>query len=288
MIKNLNGLHETVTYRTDTQICLHYNENSECYPPHWHTPFELIMPTENFYRVRCGETEYLIQPGEILIICPGILHELFAPEHGKRIIFQPNLGQLRTKELELLTSMIRPAILITPESFPQIYARVHRMMLEIKNAYFSDAPFTETTIYARFLEILVLVGRSHAENTQQRFDARNAKQKEYMDKFLAICHYINEHFTENLTLEEVASLAGFSKYHFTRLFRQYADTSFYKYLNQRRIDHAKTLLLDPGLSVIEVALASGFSSLSAFLRMFKLLNHCTPTEYRSMYRDSDL
>ena len=184
--------------------------------------------------------------------------------------------------------MIRPAILITPESFPQIYARVHRMMLEIKNAYFSDAPFTETTIYARFLEILVLVGRSHAENTQQRFDARNAKQKEYMDKFLAICHYINEHFTENLTLEEVASLAGFSKYHFTRLFRQYADTSFYKYLNQRRIDHAKTLLLDPGLSVIEVALASGFSSLSAFLRMFKLLNHCTPTEYRSMYRDSDL
>ncbi|MFR2956682.1 MAG: helix-turn-helix domain-containing protein, partial [Lachnospiraceae bacterium] len=192
------------------------------------------------------------------------------------------------KELELLTSMIRPAILITPESFPQIYARVHRLMLEIKNAYFSDAPFTETTIYARFLEILVLVGRSHAENTQQRFDARNAKQKEYMDKFLAICHYINEHFTENLTLEEVASLAGFSKYHFTRLFRQYADTSFYKYLNQRRIDHAKTLLLDPGLSVIEVALASGFSSLSAFLRMFKLLNHCTPTEYRSMYRDSDL
>ena len=172
MIKNLNGLHETVTYRADTQICLHYNENSECYPPHWHTPFELIMPTENSYRVRCGETEYLIQPGEILIICPGILHELFAPEHGKRIIFQPNLGQLRTKELELLTSMIRPAILITPESFPQIYARVHRMMLEIKNAYFSDAPFTETTIYARFLEILVLVGRSHAENTQQRFDAR--------------------------------------------------------------------------------------------------------------------
>ena len=74
------------------------------------------------------------------------------------------------------------------------------MMLEIKNAYFSDAPFTETTICARFLEILVLVGRSHAENTQQRFDARNAKQKEYMDKFLAICHYINEHFTENLTL----------------------------------------------------------------------------------------
>ena len=158
-------------------------------------------------------------------------------------------------------------------------------MLEIRDEYFSEDPYSESAIYARFLEILVSVGRCQAELTRHSFDAKNNKQKEYMDKFLYICNYINEHFTENLTLEQMASLAGFSKYHFTRLFRQYADTSFYKYLNRKRIDYAKSLLLDPDLSVIEVALASGFSSLSAFLRMFKLINHCTPTEYRNMYED---
>ena len=287
MIKHLTGIHETVAYRPDTQICL-YNNNDEAedYPPHWHTPFEIIMPTENSYRVLCGQQEYQIRESDILIIAPGTMHQLFAPEHGTRIIFQPALSQIGIRELELLTSRLTPAILITPESFPQIHAQVHRLMLEIRDEGIpGEDPYSESAIYARFLEILVSVGRCQAELTRHSFDAKNNKQKEYMDKFLYICNYINEHFTENLTLEQMASLAGFSKYHFTRLFRQYADTSFYKYLNRKRIDYAKSLLLDPDLSVIEVALASGFSSLSAFLRMFKLINHCTPTEYRNMYED---
>ena len=81
----------------------------------------------------------------------------------------------------------------------------------------------------------------------------------------------------------MASQAGFSKYHFSRLFKQYTDSTFYKYLNQKRIEFAKTLLQDPGVSVTEVAFKSGFSSLSAFLRMFELMNNCTPTEFREMY-----
>ena len=51
----------------------------------------------------------------------------------------------------------------------------------------------------------------------------------------------------------------------------------------KRIEHAQKLLANPGISVTEVALNSGFSSLSAFIRMFKLINHCTPTEYRNMF-----
>ena len=112
-------------------------------------------------------------------------------------------------------------------------------------------------------------------------------EPEYMEKFLFITDYISNHFSENLTLEAVASLAGFSKYHFARLFKQYTNSSFYKFLNQKRIEYAKSLLLDPELAVTEVAAQSGFSSLSAFLRMFKQLNLCTPTEFRSMY-DSQL
>ena len=101
--------------------------------------------------------------------------------------------------------------------------------------------------------------------------------------FILVTDYINNHFAEDLSLEGVASQAGFSKYHFSRLFKQYTDSTFYKYLNQKRIEFAKTLLQDPGVSVTEVAFKSGFSSLSAFLRMFKLMNNCTPTEFREMY-----
>lgn len=109
-----------------------------------------------------------------------------------------------------------------------------------------------------------------------------------MEKFILITDYINNHFAEDLSLETVASQAGFSKFHFSRLFKQYTDSTFYKYLNQKRIEFAKSLLQDPGVSVTEVAFKSGFSSLSAFLRMFKLMNNCTPTEFREMYDPTKL
>lgn len=287
LIENLVGLHETVNYRKDMQIRLHNNDICENYPPHWHTPFELIMPTQSGYTVRCDDKEYVLQEGDIIIICPGIIHELFSPPEGVRIIFLVSLAQIDLQELDLVISMISPAILISPEKSPSIHGKIHQLMLEIKEEYFHNLPYTESFIYSKFLEILVLVGRYHAEIAQQNFEAKNNKQQEYMEKFLFICNYINEHYAEQLTLEEVASLAGFSKYHFTRLFKQYADTSFYKYLNQKRIAHAKHLLVDKKLSVLEIALQCGFSNLSSFLRMFKLLTGFTPTELRRMY-DGDL
>ncbi len=283
MIENLTGLHETVNYRPDTQMRLYNNDEAENYPPHWHTPFELIMPTEGTYRVLCGGIDRTLQEGDIILICPGVVHELFAPPKGVRIIFQPSLSQIDLKELDIIVSIITPAILITPDEHPQIHDRIRRLMLEIRDEYLSSSPYAESFIYSKFLEILVYVGRYYAEIARNNFEAKNSKQKEYMEKFLFICNYINEHFAENLTLEDVASLAGFSKYHFTRLFRQYADTSFYKYLNQKRIAHAKNLLINQNLSVIEVALQSGFSNPSSFLRMFKLSTGCTPTEFRKMY-----
>ena len=262
---------------------LYNNDEYENYPPHWHTPFELIMPTQSTYKVLCGDNEYNLEQGDIILICPGVIHELLAPPQGVRIIFQPSLTQFDLNELDVIVSMITPCVLITPDKHPQIHQQIQKLMVEIRDEYFSSSPYTESFIYSKFLEIMVYVGRYYAEIAQNNFDAKNTKQKEYMEKFLFICNYINEHFAEDLTLEDVASLAGFSKYHFTRLFKQYADTSFYKYLNQKRIAHAKNLLINQHLSVIEVALQSGFSNLSSFLRMFKLATGCTPTEFRKMY-----
>lgn len=283
MIHNLSGIHETVDYKTDTQVCLYYNDEAENYPPHWHPSFEVIMPVVNDYRVLCGYNNYHIREGEILIICPCMIHELFAPETGERIIFQPGLSHIKLKELDLITSLLSPAILITREEYPQIYDQIHRLMLEIKEEYMHFTSYSEISIISKFLEILVNIGRNHKTFNQQNPDHSTYHQKEYMEKFLFITDYIGNHFSENLTLEGVAALAGFSKYHFARLFRQYTDCSFYKFLNQKRIEYAKSLLLDPQISVTEVAVQSGFSSLSAFLRMFKQMNLCTPTEFRSMY-----
>ena len=104
------------------------------------------------------------------------------------------------------------------------------------------------------------------------------------DFFRQLCTFIDTHCEEDLSLDQIASLAGFSKYHFTKLFHHYTGESYYHYLSRQRIALSTRLLTNPQYTITEVALNSGFTSMSAFLRMFHQLEHCTPTEYRRCHQ----
>lgn len=283
MIENLKGIHETVNYKEYTNIRLYDNTEAEDYPAHWHTPLEIIMPLTSPYTVVFNTHITELQPGEIIFICPGVIHSLKAPKVGRRIIFQAELPMFNEiKELESILTLLNPTFLITPKTFPTIHDRLYHSILEIMDEYKQDLLLAETKIYSMLLEMFALIGRNHSEQVSFP-DMANIRQKKYTEKFIFICSYISSHCTEDLTLEEVASLVGFSKYHFARLFKQFANMSFYKYVNKKRIATAETLLINHQLSITEVALRSGFSSPSAFIRMFKIIKSCTPTEFRQMY-----
>jgi len=284
MIENLKGMHETVNYKKDTNLRLYNNEQAEEYPMHWHTPIEIIMPVENVYSVIAGSRTIIIEPDDIIFICPGVIHALKAPASGSRIIFQAEISMFHSiHEFEAILSIMSPVFKISKNDTPAIYQKIHNLVLQINEEYNrANNVLMETVIYEKLLNIFILVGRNYTHNLRHN-DAGYQKHKEYTEKFVSICNYINEHCTEDLSLEEISSIAGFSKYHFTRLFKQFTTTTFYRYLNQKRIEHAQNMLAYPGIPVTEVALSSGFQSLSAFIRMFKLINQCTPTEYRNMF-----
>ena len=286
MIENLKGIHETVNYKQDTRIRLYVNHDCEHYPVHWHAPMEVLCPLEDSYDAICNQQNFHLRTGDILFICPGTLHDLPAQEHGTRIIFQADCAMLNSiKELETILTLMSPAHLITPERFPDVYPKLHRLMLEIRDEYVSGHTLSESAIYARLIEMLVLIGRNYAWERSRQY-GRAAKRQEYNEKLLAACDYISAHCAEELTLEQVAGSAGFSKYHFDRLFKQYTDCSFYQYLSQKRIACAERLLIDPDITITEAAYRSGFSSISSFIRMFKAVKGCTPSSFRTMYQMS--
>lgn len=282
MIENLHGIQETVNFKADTNIRLYSNTDCEAYPSHWHTPMEIIMPLENQYRVTCCNELYTLREGDVLVINPGIIHSMEA-DAGRRLIFQADFTLLYgIRELEATMSIISPALLITAEDLPEIHEQIQNLMMEISDEYFADAPLSEAAIYAKLIEIFVLIGRSYSPNARN-FNNSISKQREYTERFLYICNYISEHYSEDLTLDYVAGISGFSKYHFSRLFKQFTNLSFYKYLNKKRIENAEKLLMDQELTITEIALQCGFSSLSAFIRMFKIIKNCTPTEFKTIY-----
>lgn len=284
MIESLNGIFETVIYKQSTSLKLYDNDVYEDYPPHWHATMEIIMPTENIYTVECGNQTYVLQEGDIAIICPGCVHALYAPRMGRRIIFQPDIVSLRfMKDIEPLLNILSPLIVITSEEFPAIHGRLCELLLEVRDEYLRTvSSFSEVIIYSKLLEMISLIGLSYVHHTENRYDMSGQK-KEYMEKFLKICDYIEVHCSEDLNLDDIANMCGFSKFYFSRLFKQFTNVSFYKYVNRKRIAKATELLTKPENSITDVALNCGFSSLSSFIRMFKIIKGCTPTEFRNMY-----
>lgn len=285
MIEVLNGIKETVVYKDLPGFKVHDNTDYEAYPDHWHTPIEIIMPIENSYDIATKREVITVQEGDLLLINSGVIHGMPSAIHGERLILQADFSLLHNvADIESTLSTIPQALLLSPATAPAIHEQLKVLMLEIYREYFSDTILISASIYAKLLEMLVLIGREYA-GKRNALDTASGKPKEHTEKFMSVCSYIHEHCTEDLCLDDAAALTGFSKYHFSRLFKNFTGVSFYKYLNKKRIEHAEKLLVDPGLSITEVALQSGFSSLSAFIRMFKLIKDCTPTEFRNLYED---
>ena len=284
MLPELHGLQEKVIFDSPTGLLLHDNKLQEDYPRHWHSAYEIIMPLHNSYTVICNDQVYLLEERDILFIFPGCLHSLKAPNEGERLILQANYNQIyHIQELDATLAPLAPVFHLTPSLNPKIHAEIYGLLLHMKEEATSSTPLHGPMMLSYFIQILVLLGRYLNPSTSKQ-KSSNTKEKEYAEQFIAICTYINEHCTEDLTLDFIASLSGFSKYHFTRLFKLFANVSFYKYLNQQRIHYAEKLLLDDQLTVTEIALRSGFGSLSSFIRMFNIIKGCSPTEFRNMYR----
>ncbi|MBR1892420.1 MAG: helix-turn-helix domain-containing protein [Lachnospiraceae bacterium] len=290
MIENLNGIFETVNCKQRTTLKLYDNDEYEDYPMHWHPAVEIVMPTESGYTLMFTNNKKVeLKEGDICIICPCTIHAIFAPPKGRRIIFQLNSSNLRfMKDIEVLMSVMSPYTVITPENFGDIHADLRRYMEEIKEEYMAGDSFSEVNIYSKVLNMLVLIGKSYAKKTDEEAMEKTAVQDEYIEKMLEICNYIDKHCGEVLKLDNIADMSGFSKFYFERIFKQITGKSFYKYVNYKRISKAEELLVEPDNSVTDVALNCGFSSISSFIRMFKLQKGCTPTEFKSMYTKDNL
>ena len=96
--------------------------------------------------------------------------------------------------------------------------------------------------------------------------------------------YIDNHFKENLRLDELAALAHLNKYYLSHAFQKEFGTSPISYLISRRIQESRYLLTDTDHSLSQIAHILGFSSLSYFSQSFRRLEGISPMEYRRQYR----
>jgi len=97
-------------------------------------------------------------------------------------------------------------------------------------------------------------------------------------------HYIEGHFLENPSLEELAKNVNLSPSYFSKLFKKSMGSTYSTYLNCIKIEHARVLLVNTNLSVGEIAGLCGFSNGNYFCDVLKKYDKISPKDFRKQYR----
>ena len=111
------------------------------------------------------------------------------------------------------------------------------------------------------------------ENKQSR--------NEYVRRIHKVQDYIESNIDSSLSIEELADVAGFSKYHFHRIFKGIVDEPLSRYVNRLKLERATNLLTyRSDMTITDIAYHFGFTDSAVFSRTFKNYYGVSPSQYR--------
>lgn len=252
------------------------------HPCHYHEDIEFLYAVRGHLAYSVNGALVRIGEGEGIFVNSRHLHYGFS-EDGTNC--------------EFFCVLINPVLLSV---LPYIEREYIRPLMENKS--FSHLRLSPEVPWQR--EILELLRRAYAVYQRQeqgfvlelqscfyviwsrlfREMPKNTDDSDRQDTKLTILRnmvcYLQDHYTEKLSLKDIAAAGHVSESSCCRLFQKYLNRSPVAFLNECRLDAACTLLRDTDLSVTEVANRTGFNGASYFTEQFHRQYDCTPSQYR--------
>lgn len=276
----LQGKQEYVTYVEHSSIRVWPSEVSGHYDNHMHSAVEIILPYRGVAVYHLPEKEYRVEPGEVLIVPSGCPHALTESEGMGRylLLFEPN-PLYALQDIPGINPMTQTPVYLRDQS--ELQDRVSQLLMQVVDCYFRKEPMWNTECYSYLLQMYAVLGREYLRvNAVQEPAGHRSIDPEIMNSAIT---FINEHYMDDISLEAVARFTGFSKYYFSRSFKDFFGVSFSSYLTVKRVNAAASLLTRSNQSIREIAMAAGFGSVATFNRIFREQKNCTPSQYRAIY-----
>ena len=276
----LQGRREYVTYLDDSSIRIWYSDIPWRYETHDHSAVEILLTLEGMVTYTIEDKIYQVRKGEILIVPPDTLHSLSMGEGSSRYLFLFESDAIMAmRDLKVMASYFHKPFHLRDGS--DAHVRIRELLLRAREAYEKREMMWNTMCYSCILRVYATLGQRYLSGIKPRTgDNMRNMDSEVIN---AVMTYINNHYREELSLEDVARFAGFSRYYFSRSFKRQTGYSFKDYLCQKRLQVAMDLLIRTNRSMRDVAIESGFGSVATFNRVFREKKGCTPTQYRAIY-----
>ena len=253
---------------------------------HWHEEMEITFIQEGTSDYKVGKEEFKANAGDIILIPPYCTHSA-CEIPGKTMIsdsmvFHPDYLGANNQDLSA-SKYLRPMAegqLLMQEVIRDGdagYAEIKDTFIRALDCFKNKPPFYEMLLKEKLLHILILLF-SYGYIRESDDSHITSENRRHIKSAL---EYITDHYSEKISISEMAQLAGFSENYFMSLFRQYVGMSCIQYVNHYRIQKAAHALEETTKSVSEIAMIHGFDNISYFNLQFRRTFGMTPREFRS-------
>ncbi|MGS0636517.1 helix-turn-helix domain-containing protein [Citrobacter sp. VF227] len=246
---------------------------------HWHQCVEILSVSQGVGIALMEHQQYTVKPGRIFIFPPGKLHKVFVEQNARNIYHRTTLHFNAPQIEQYLRDFPRQQMLLRQlcargekarvfdvgDVQPVIETLLSRFEEQIKSQTFSisDSAF----LVMQLISLLPHQAQATGQNTFS----------------VSIIRWIETHFHQRCSLEDITSEMGCSRGHASRRFHEETGGTIQEYLMMRRIRQACELLLHTNGSVRDIAAQVGFSEYAWFITSFRKNMGKTPLQYRKTY-----
>ena len=252
--------------------------------PHIHGEIELLYVTSGAFKACNDEVSVTAQKGEIIFINSRVVHETFSVADGTNsVLIQFDISEMSQNHLKNASKYLHR--FLTTDSCP-MYVFKNGDGATDEMRFFVDEIVRETTEKKRSYEMYIGADIFKISAILSRYkivrDENIYFDSDTIERVLPVLNYIDTHYREEISLDDLSRTINLNRYYFCRLFKRATNSTFTEYLNFVRVCKAEKRIISGSENISEISMDVGFSSVSYFNRIFKKYKGCTPSSYKKV------
>lgn len=236
---------------------------------HWHSGIEIILILKGDCTLIVGDKIVNMKEDDIILINDNSVHELKSETPCSLIALL-----IDTNKIDGADKQLRFDLNSTGVSNKNKFSKIKRMIAELVKVNSSEAVensyFNRSVIYSILYEL--------SQNFKS--DETSVQSIKYIERLNTIIKYIEEHYKEGLTFNQIAEVHHFSVPYLSSFFKRYLGVNFQTYYNDFRLERAVNELLHTDNSIEQISADNGYPNPRAFVTSFKAKYNTLPSLYR--------
>ena len=256
--------------------------------PHWHNSVELFAVYEGSLTFIFREKQIRVDCGDFIIINTNELHSVRADEENMSVYVQIPISEFKNYlTADRFISFDKKGKGSLAKLNPtQMKDTDQKMMQLIRNIYDlngTGAPGHEYEMLRDYYAMMQLLVTAYRQVEADDMLYRSSKA---LQRLSPITEYIKKHYAEDISLQSLAQLFGYSIEHLSRMFQKYAQINYKRYLSGIRLEHAVEEMETSDKTIGEIATEVGFSDSRAMSKAFQKKYGMLPSEYNRKNREN--